>query len=252
MNLIAPYLLSPLFGVPSGTYRLHHVVMHHVEDNKDSWDLSSTEGFQRDNLISFLGYWLRFLFLAWLELPVYAIRRQRYKEAVTAAGSMAAGWLVMLVLWKRCAVATFYTLLLPYLVSSLALMFGNWSQHIFVNPDKPRDDYCLTYNCLACPDNAKTYNDGYHIMHHANSRLHWSELPSAFLDQLDKHDERDALVFQGISFFDVGLAVFTGRLEWLANHIVPCGPCQAGRSKQQWVELLQHRLQPVSSSKPAS
>lgn len=29
---------------------------------------------------------------------------------------------------------------------------------MFVDPDRPHDDYLLTYNCLACPDNARTYN----------------------------------------------------------------------------------------------
>jgi hypothetical protein len=53
LNHLAPYLLSPLFGVPSGAYRLHHVVMHHVEDNAWGWDLSSTEGFRRDSLACF-------------------------------------------------------------------------------------------------------------------------------------------------------------------------------------------------------
>jgi hypothetical protein len=65
------------------------------------------------------------------------------------------------------------------------------SQHVFVDPDSPADDYKLTYNCLACPDNARTFNDGYHVLHHANSRLHWSELPAAFLQQLALHDARD-------------------------------------------------------------
>lgn len=53
LNMIAPYILAPLYGVPPGTYRLHHVIMHHVEDNKHGWDLSATEGFQRDNLLHF-------------------------------------------------------------------------------------------------------------------------------------------------------------------------------------------------------
>jgi hypothetical protein len=44
---------------------------------------------------------------------------------------------------------------------------------------------------------------------------------------------------------DIGLAVFTGRLGWLADRIVPCGPKQAARSKQEWVQELQRRLQPV-------
>lgn len=54
LNAIAPYVLTPLFGLPSGAYRLHHVIMHHVEDNKEGWDLSATEGFQRDSLLSFV------------------------------------------------------------------------------------------------------------------------------------------------------------------------------------------------------
>lgn len=58
-------------------------------------------------------------------------------------------------------------------------------------PNNPRDDFRLTYNCLACPDNCKTYNDGYHILHHANSRLHWSKLPTAFTQQLSKHEQHD-------------------------------------------------------------
>lgn len=62
---------------------------------------------------------------------------------------------------------------------------------MFVEPSRPRDDFALTYNVLACADNARTFNDGYHVLHHANSRTHWSELPAAFVAALDKHDARD-------------------------------------------------------------
>ena len=93
LNWIAPMLLSPLFGVPSGLYRFHHCVMHHsvrcravlnplmclcdcqtkiVSANlsvtlmqqcyvfhiqESNWypkDLSSTEPYQRDHLPHFL------------------------------------------------------------------------------------------------------------------------------------------------------------------------------------------------------
>ena len=27
-------------------------------------------------------------------------------------------------------------------------MLGNWSQHIFINPDQPRNNYHLTYNVI--------------------------------------------------------------------------------------------------------
>lgn len=54
LNLVVPVLLAPFFGVPSGMYRLHHCVMHHVENNGVGRDLSSTEPYQRDNFLHFL------------------------------------------------------------------------------------------------------------------------------------------------------------------------------------------------------
>lgn len=53
-NWCVSLLLAPLFGLPSGLYNLHHVLMHHVEGNDAAWDLSSTEPYQRDNFIQFL------------------------------------------------------------------------------------------------------------------------------------------------------------------------------------------------------
>ena len=61
------------------------------------------------------------------------------------------------------------------------------SQHLFINPKAARSAYGMTYNCVACTDNAITFNDGYHIQHHLNSMTHWSDLPKRFSDSLDEH-----------------------------------------------------------------
>eukprot|EP00894_Picocystis_sp_ML_P003519 jgi/Pico_ML_1/54036/g455.t2 len=100
-------------------------------------------------------------------------------------------------------------------------MFGNWSQHVFIDPKAPQNCYRMTYNCINCADNQKTFNDGYHIIHHLNSKLHWTQLPIQFMETIEKHIEEGALVFEGIGFFDVGLAIFTGRLDWLADSAPP-------------------------------
>ncbi len=47
---------------------------------------------------------------------------------------------------------------------------------------------------------------GYHIVHHLNSTLHWSELPGRLVATLEAHAEHDALCFIGTSFFQVGAA----------------------------------------------
>lgn len=61
------------------------------------------------------------------------------------------------------------------------------SQHIFINPDCPRSAYGMAYNCLASPDNAITFNDGYHIEHHLNPKTHWSQLPSCYINNWEEH-----------------------------------------------------------------
>ena len=63
------------------------------------------------------------------------------------------------------------------------------SQHIFVDVADPGNAFRSTYNCVDCPDNQKTFNDGYHILHHLNSQTHWSQLPHAFIDAWDRHAE---------------------------------------------------------------
>jgi hypothetical protein len=244
LNAVAPVLLAPFFGVPAPLYRLHHCVMHHGDGNAAPGDVSSTEPFQRDRPAHLLLYWLRYACFAALELPLWALRRRRdlaaqavlglacYVGAYRAAASVnatAALWLVPA----------------PFYVSSLALMFGNWSQHVFVNPAAPRAALGMAYTCVNHGDNQRTFNDGYHAGHHANARTHWSELPAAFMAAAPAHAAADAIVFQGVHFFEVGAAVLCGErgLRWLARRYVWLG--QPRRTEAELVAELRRRLAPI-------
>ena len=71
-------------------------------------------------------YWARHACAAWLEVPWYACRARRWQLLAqclaTEAGYLTAIWL--LARWN--AVAALWVFTIPYLLTSLALMFGNW------------------------------------------------------------------------------------------------------------------------------
>lgn len=239
--------LAAFFGIPLGFYRLHHCVMHHAHGNAASGDLSSTERFQRNSVRHFVQYWLRFALGAWLELPLLAVRARRHGAALRCVAGLAAHVALYAAAARVNPVAALWLLPAPYALSSLLLMFGNWSQHVFVNPAAPRSPLGMSYTCLNHGDNQRTFNDGYHASHHANARTHWSELPRAFMDGAGAHGAADALAFHGVHFFEVGVAATlfgTAGLRWLARHAVAL-PGAPQRTQAELVAELRRRLAPI-------
>lgn len=242
-------LVAPIFGIPSNTYWLHHIVMHHVDNNEWNKDLSATEGYQRDNFLHWIVYWVRFMAGSWVELPYYAAKKRRWGLFAQCQGGMLASLGALAWLWGINPVAAGWAVVAPFVVVSTAMMFGNWSQHAFVCPENPRCNYRLAYTVLNHPDNQRSFNDGFHTLHHVNSQIHWTDFPNKFVEKLGEHAEKDALVFEGIGFFDVGFALFFHRHGFLADRYVNVG--QKPRTREEVIELLKERLRPLSQ-KPAS
>ena len=79
----------------------------------------------------------------------------------------------------------FKAALVPFFFTQFMLAYGNFGQHQFVEAGKP-SNFRSTYNCVDCFDNTKSFLDGYHVLHHNNSKLHWSMFPETFMKQVDK------------------------------------------------------------------
>lgn len=72
------------------------------------------------------SYWMRHAVLGWIEVPARAAYYRRWGILVACLVTEAAYLGVVAVLWRMNQVATTWTLVVPFAVSSFALMFGNW------------------------------------------------------------------------------------------------------------------------------
>ncbi|HEV8246290.1 MAG TPA: fatty acid desaturase, partial [Polyangiaceae bacterium] len=243
LNRLIPWLLGPFFGQTPNAYFAHHMGMHHREENLGD-DLSSTMRFRRDRFDHWLRYWGRFQLFCLLELSRYFSRRRQHKLLSRLLWGEGLYWLLMaaLLLWKPGA--TLVVFLVPLWVIRTLMMMGNWAQHSFVGADHPEDPYRASITCINTRYNRRCFNDGYHILHHIKPRCHWTEHPIEFERSLDEYGRHDAIVFDGLDYFQVWLCLMTRRWSTLARHFVLL-PTAPARTRAEVIAFLQERVSPV-------
>ena len=244
MTRFVTWTLGPLAGETPETYFVHHIGMHHAEGNLPT-DLSSTMPYRRDSIRGFLHYWATFFFLIYPALIRYLIKRRRW-SLVRRMVIGELGWLSIVVFLGYINFsATVVVFIVPVIVARFLMMAGNWAQHAFIDPDDPSNDRRSSIVCINTRYNRRCFNDGYHIGHHEKPNLHWSEMPTDFLRKRSLYASEDAVVFEGIDYFQVWALLMAKRYDVLARCFVDLR--EERRSDEVIVELLRHRVQPIST-----
>lgn len=242
LNHYLPWVLAPFFGQSPETYRAHHIGMHHVENNLEP-DESSTMPYQRDSGKHFIRYFLKFLFTGIYSLIGYLFARKRNKLAWQAVR----GELLFIVFCALLSVvnwqATLVAFILPFLAFRLVAMAGNWVQHTFICPEDPGNDYKNSITCINVKFNHKCWNDGYHISHHIDPTMHWTEHPRFFREHLDEFAENRSVVFAGLNYTDVFILLLRDRYDLLAERFVDVGGNFS--DNDQVVKFLRSRVVPI-------
>ena len=274
-------LLCAFFGLPPCCYRMHHVAMHHGGANSPApWrDLSSTATLPRRGArgaAAFVWYWLRSFAALAASLPLWAMRRRGIADTGKTVCGIVAYFGTYFALRNVNAVAANYLIPVPFLISSLALAFGNWSQHALLHladdGTARTEPHAVAYDCLVCADNARTFNDGYHAVHHEEPTCHWSEMPLryaqrceawiAHLEYVRDHGSADGapppphsrrepcarLAFEGLGFFDIGVLCLLGEYgeRTMAKHFVDaCDPSEREHDSAWCATELRRRLRPA-------
>jgi fatty acid desaturase len=243
LNNYIPWVLGPLFGQTPESYFVHHMGMHHPENNLPD-DESSTMFYQRDSLRGFLRYLSDFLVLGVARLTGYFTRRNkttlRFRllrgEAVYLIGTLVLGYINL--------PATLAVFVVPFLLSRVIMMLGNWAQHAFIAADSPDNCYTNSVTCINTNYNHKCWNDGYHISHHLKPALHWTDHPKHFQANIKEYAANEAIVFDGIHFLHIFFYLMGKRYDLLARHFVLLNGAE--RSEQEVVQLLQARTRRIS------
>lgn len=238
LNLYLPWVVGPFFGQTPETYYSHHIWMHHPENNLPE-DESSTMYYQRDSFTDFMRYFLNFFFLGMVTLCGYFYKKNR-KNLIFKALTGEFFFIMMCV--GLCFVnwqATLMVFILPFIISRLIMMMGNWTQHAFVDQEDPGNAYKNSITCVNVKYNKKCWNDGYHITHHIKPYMHWTEHPEEFMETREEYVKNKAIVFQGIGFLGIFVFLMQKRYDKLADSFVNLN--NAYGSKEEVIELLKSR-----------
>jgi len=242
-NFLIPWLIGPFFGQSPDTYFAHHMGMHHPEQNLAD-DLSSTMRFQRDRFSHWLRYYGRFLALGLPDLRRYMVAKKRPRLARRALTGEGAFWAMVLALALVRPGAALVVFVAPMLIIRTLMMIGNWGQHAFISAAQPDNPYLSSITCINTRYNRRCFNDGYHIGHHLFPRAHFTEYPVELQQNVAEYAKNDAIVFEGIDFFQLWLLLMLGQWERLAKAYVRL-PGAPERSDAEVVQLLQERVRPI-------
>jgi fatty acid desaturase len=243
LNHYIPWVLGPLFGQTPESYFVHHMGMHHPENNMPD-DESSTMFYQRDSLRGFLRYLADFLFLGVAQLASYFTRRNKPTLRFRLLRGEAVYAVVTLVLCFVNLPATLAVFVVPFVLSRVIMMLGNWAQHAFISPATPDNCYTNSVTCINTSYNHKCWNDGYHISHHLKPALHWTDHPHHFRQNLAQYASNEAIVFDGIHFLHIFFYLMGKRYDLLARHFVELRS-DLVRNEAEVIELLQSRTRRI-------
>ncbi|MFT5460494.1 MAG: fatty acid desaturase [Myxococcota bacterium] len=250
LEAVIPWLIGPFLGHTPGSFFVHHMGMHHPENNCQD-DQSATIAYQRDSFLHFLHYWARFFFVGLAHVARYLSNRNRQAMRRQILVGEASFVLTVVALGFLNPTATLFVFVAPFLLLRWFMMCGNWSQHAFVDVSDPDNAFNNSTNLINARYNQRCFNDGYHIVHHLAPSLHWTEMPGWFEARLEEFGRNDAVVFDGLgNNQSVWWCLMRRRYGRLADHLVDL-PGQPVRTREEKIAWLRSRTQGRVGQLPA-
>ena len=242
LNQYIPWVIGPFMGQSPETYFSHHIGMHHVENNLEG-DKSTTMPYQRDSFIDFVKYGGGFLLIGVWELAEY-FRKKRFMKLykMVMRGEFSFIFLIVILAFVHLQ-AALWVFITCTIIVRLSMMAGNWGQHAFIDAASPENNYRNSLTCINSAYNRNCFNDGYHIGHHLNPSMHWTDMPKEFIRNKMKYADERAIIYEGLDFHMVWLFLMLKRYDKLAAHFVDID--NRYQSDDEIIQLLKERTKKI-------
>lgn len=237
------WVVCPFFGHTPETYFVHHMAMHHVENNMPD-DASSTMAYRRDSIWDFFRYVGRFLLLGFRDTFMYLFNRKRKKLYMRLTYGEISFYLFCIGMCFVNLHATLWVFIIPFVFARIVMMLGNWTQHSFLDKNNPKDSFTSAINCINTKYNHTCWNDGYHTVHHLRPGLHYTDIPAEFLKLKDQFAAKKSIIFDGIHYLHIFVWLMTKQYDKLAAHIVNINGAFA--SEEEAIALMKERVQKIN------
>ena len=236
------WIVCPFFGHTPETYFVHHMAMHHVENNMPA-DASSTLPYRRDSIIDFLKYVTRFLTLGFRDTFMYLFTRKRKKLYMRLTYGEMSFYLFCTGMCFVNLQATLFIFIIPFVFARIVMMLGNWTQHSFIDKKDPENNFTSAINCINTIYNKTCWNDGYHTVHHLRPAMHYTEIPVEFLKLTNEFAEKKTFIFDGIHYLHIFIYLMTKRYDKLADNLVNIN--NTFSSKEEVIALMKERTKKI-------
>jgi len=220
---LTDHAIAGIAGILYGTIPNHYATAHnkiHHRWHNDTGDVHTNMDLDRTELRSYLIYLPRFVGY-WTGITpalLFAIRGE-YKMLRDLLCGMVYYYGVGALIGYQMGLTFYWAYILyPFVEGASFLGIIAYLWHSFSEADDPTNQYINSITILRGGNNV--WNEDYHVVHHHEPGVHWSDMPKSFEIHLDKYVECRATVFADCEQGKLIAWMFGSDWDTLADHFV--------------------------------
>jgi len=223
------------------TYRVGHNKLHHATPTNGPHDYLCTRAYRRDSVKSAIDYLGKFS-LGWNGISIvehcfrHGLNKLAWKQINGILYYLAIIGVFACVHWKF----TLVYLIFPNIEACNYLAGINFVWHAFAEPKEPDNEYIES--CTILNGWYPVYNMDYHLVHHENPCMQYTDIPSAFERDIDQYKSNRATIVERTHEFELLFWIILQRYDLIADHWVDL---QGDMSREELITMIKRRLAAV-------